>query len=220
MRARIQSVAVAAAATVIASLGTVGSLSAQAEPAADDAPVLLTPKGEVAEEVSEAEEAGDFIKLRDAYFETRLLAGDEPLTVERAAKLRRKAINSSTDLARVSSLAAAATVGGPWTSMGPDPTVQVGRTSNTFQAVSGRIGALAVRRDGTIILGAAQGGSGRTTKAPGGGPRARTTPTPSRSAPWRSRLRTTTSSTWAPARAHCPVTATTATASTSPPTAA
>ncbi len=33
-----------------------------------------------------------------------------------------------------------------------------GRTTNTFQAVSGRIGALAVRNDGTIILGAAQGG--------------------------------------------------------------
>jgi hypothetical protein len=40
----------------------------------------------------------------------------------------------------------------------PDPIVQVGRTSNTFEAVSGRIGALAVRNDGTIILGAAQGG--------------------------------------------------------------
>jgi hypothetical protein len=36
--------------------------------------------------------------------------------------------------------------------------VQVGRTSNTFEAVSGRIGALAIRNDGKIILGAAQGG--------------------------------------------------------------
>jgi uncharacterized repeat protein (TIGR01451 family) len=36
--------------------------------------------------------------------------------------------------------------------------VQVGRTTNTFEAVSGRIGALAIRKDGTIILGAAQGG--------------------------------------------------------------
>jgi hypothetical protein len=34
--------------------------------AGDDTPVLLTPKGEVAEEVSEAEEASDFAKLRDA----------------------------------------------------------------------------------------------------------------------------------------------------------
>jgi len=40
----------------------------------------------------------------------------------------------------------------------PDPIVQVGRTTNTFEAVSGRIGALAIRNDGTIVLGAAQGG--------------------------------------------------------------
>jgi uncharacterized repeat protein (TIGR01451 family) len=158
MRRRIRILALASATSLVVSLGAAVGLPAQAEPVADDAPVLLTPKGEVAEEVSEAEEAGDFIKLRDAYFATRLLAGDEPLTVERAAKLRRKAISSSTDLARVSSLAATATVGGPWNSIGPDPTVQVGRTSNTFEAVSGRVGALAVRQDGTIILGAAQGG--------------------------------------------------------------
>jgi uncharacterized repeat protein (TIGR01451 family) len=42
--------------------------------------------------------------------------------------------------------------------VGPNPIVQNGRTSNAFQAVSGRIGALAIRNDGTIILGAAQGG--------------------------------------------------------------
>ena len=41
---------------------------------------------------------------------------------------------------------------------GPWPLVQNGRTTNTFQAVSGGIGALAIRNDGTIILGAAQGG--------------------------------------------------------------
>jgi len=36
--------------------------------------------------------------------------------------------------------------------------VQNGRTTNAFQAVAGRIGALVIRNDGTIILGAAQGG--------------------------------------------------------------
>jgi uncharacterized repeat protein (TIGR01451 family) len=157
MRSRIRIVALAATATLVVTLGAATGAPAGAAPA-DDTPALLTPKGEVAAEVSETEEAGDFIKLRDAYFESRLLAGDEPLTIEGAAKLRRKAIAASTDLSRVSSLAAASTVGGPWTSIGPDPTVQVGRTTNTFEAVSGRIGALAVRKDGTIILGAAQGG--------------------------------------------------------------
>ena len=62
-------------------------------------------------------------------------------------------------------------------------------------------------------------GSGPTTPPPAPGPRAPRTPTPSRSARWRSRRATTRSSTWAPARAPCPATATTATASTSPPTA-
>jgi hypothetical protein len=157
MRPRIRIVALAAAATLVVTLGAATGAPAGAAPG-DDTPVLLTPKGEVAAEVSETEEAGDFIKLRDAYYETRLLAGDKPLTIEGAAKLRRKAIDASSGLSRVSSLATASTVGGPWTSIGPDPTVQVGRTTNTFEAVSGRIGALAVRKDGTIILGAAQGG--------------------------------------------------------------
>ena len=158
VRRRARLAALAAVALLAPMVATAGASPGNAAAGGDDTPVLLTPKGEIAEETSETEEAGDFAKLRVAYFETRLLAGDEPLTVEHAAKLRRKAINSSTDLGRVSSLAAASTVGGPWTSIGPDPTVQVGRTSNTFEAVSGRIGALAVRNDGTIILGAAQGG--------------------------------------------------------------
>jgi len=36
--------------------------------------------------------------------------------------------------------------------------VQVARTTNTFEAVSGRISSLAIRQDGSLILGAAQGG--------------------------------------------------------------
>ena len=36
----------------------------------------------------------DFDKLRDAYFETRLLSGDRPLTIEKAAKLRGKGITA------------------------------------------------------------------------------------------------------------------------------
>jgi uncharacterized repeat protein (TIGR01451 family) len=149
-----------AAATLLAPLVAATGITSGASAASggDDAPVLLNAKGEIAEEISEAEEAGDFAKLRDAYYETRLLSGDKPLTVEHAAKLRGKAINASQDLSTVSTAAAPATVGGSWASLGPDPTVQVGRTTNTFEAVSGRVGALAVRQNGTIILGAAQGG--------------------------------------------------------------
>ena len=146
--------AATAAAALIVPLVTVGGLPARGDVAPDDTPVLLNQKidGE-----NEAEE-DDFTLLRDAYYETRLLAGTEPLSLEKAAKLRRAALTQSTQLGTVSSAAAPETVGGPWANLGPNPIVQLGRTTNTFQAVSGRIGALAVRQNGSIILGAAQGG--------------------------------------------------------------
>src|SRR3954454_7863106 len=149
--------AFAAAALLAPLVAATPSVGAAAPP--DDTPTIITAKGEVADEISEAEEAGDFAKLRDAYFESRLLAGDdEDATIEEAAQLRNDAVGASHGLARVSSAAAAETVGGPWQSVGPDPTVQIGRTTNTAQAVSGRVGALVVRNNGDIILGAAQGG--------------------------------------------------------------
>ena len=124
-----------------------------AGPPPDDTPVLLTPKGEHEDGSDEA----SFDKLRDAYYWSRLLSGDDPLTIGEAAALRSKAGNKAGH-DRVGARAAGATRGGAWAGQGPNPIVQVGRTSNTFQAVSGRIGALAIRNDGTIILGAAQGG--------------------------------------------------------------
>ena len=114
---------------------------------AGDTPVQLTPKGDHDNGADEQ----NFDKLRDAYYATRLLSGDNPLTLTQAAALR----NSALKHAR---LLPGGGVGGAWSQVGPDPVVQVGRTSNTFEAVTGRIGALAIRNDGTIILGAAQGG--------------------------------------------------------------
>ena len=111
--------------------------------------------------------------------------------------------------------------GGTWTSQGPNPIVQIGRTT---QHLPGGVGP--DRRAGHPH---------RRDDHPGRGPGRhvdlrrdrrhvdlahRRQPTPSRSAPWPSRRATTTSSTWAPVRAPSPATATTATASTSPPTAA
>lgn len=122
----------------------------------DDTPVLLTPKGEIAREVSETDEQGSFDKLRDAYYLNRLLSGDNELTLDQAASLRTSAVKAARAIP--TSAPPGATRGGAWSSQGPSPIVQVGRTSNTFQAVTGRIGALAIRDDGTIILGAAQGG--------------------------------------------------------------
>lgn len=124
---------------------------AGAEPI-DDTPILLTPKGEH----ESGEEEGSFDKLRDAYYWSRLLAGDEELTIEQAATNRTRAASAAGGMAAETRRGGAR--GGTWTSVGPDPIVQVGRTSNTFEAVSGRVGALVVRNDGTIVLGAAQGG--------------------------------------------------------------
>jgi len=119
----------------------------------DDTPVQLTPKGE--------HETGDdeasFDKLRDAYYWSRLLAGDDELSFEQAATFRSKAATAANGLA-VETKRGSQTHGGTWSSVGPDPIVQVGRTTNTFEAVSGRISALVIRKDGTIVLGAAQGG--------------------------------------------------------------
>ncbi|HEX2895355.1 MAG TPA: hypothetical protein VHO29_15250 [Marmoricola sp.] len=138
-------------ATTAAFLATV-SPPASSAPQGDDTPVLLTPKGE--HETGE-EEAG-FDKLRDAYYWSRLLSGDNPITVSQAASLRTKAVKKAASTPKATP--PGATRGGAWANQGPNPIVQVARTSNTFQAVSGRIGALAIRNDGTIILGAAQGG--------------------------------------------------------------
>jgi photosystem II stability/assembly factor-like uncharacterized protein len=135
-----------------------GFLSAWAPPAAsgappaDDTPVLLTPKGEHEDGSDEA----TFDKLRDAYYWSRLLSGDDPISLTEAATMRTNAAGSAARIASESQRGAAR--GGTWTSQGPDPIVQNGRTTNAFQAVSGRIGALVIRPDGTIILGAAQGG--------------------------------------------------------------
>jgi uncharacterized repeat protein (TIGR01451 family) len=137
-----------------------GSLAAtppaHSSPQADDTPVQLTPKGEIADEFNEVDDQGSFDKLRDAYYWSRLLSGDDPISVGQAATLRTKAVKQAK--AMPNAAPAGATRGGAWVGQGPNPIVQVVRTSNTFAAMSGRIGALAIRHDGTIILGAAQGG--------------------------------------------------------------
>ena len=59
---------------------------------------------------------------------------------------------------------------GPWTEISPNPIVQVTRGTPSFEAVSGRVGALAIRpSNGRKILGAAQGGIWTYDAAPGSG---------------------------------------------------
>ena len=123
----------------------------------DDTPVLLTPKGEIADEFRGADEDSEGrLKLLDAYYETNILSGDNQLTLTQAAQLRSAGAKAAGLLPQ--SAPPGFIRGGAWTQQGPNPIVQVARTSNTFEAVAGRIGALAIRNNGTIILGAAQGG--------------------------------------------------------------
>ncbi len=133
-------------------LGFLPALSPAHALPADDTPTKLTMKGE---HETGAEEAG-FDKLRDAYYASRLLSGDTPLSIEQAASLRLDASRKSSSI--VSEDERGKARGGTWTSVGPAPIVQVVRTTNTFAAMSGRVGALVVRGDGTVVLGAAQGG--------------------------------------------------------------
>ncbi|MEP7092097.1 MAG: hypothetical protein ABI776_18490, partial [Nocardioidaceae bacterium] len=146
--------------------------SAGSAVSADDAPPLLNRKGE-----AEGEEEAGFDKLRDAYFWSRLLSGDDSLSVAQAAKLRLRASQQASRIDATDTRGKAR--GGTWATQGPNPIVQVVRTSNTFAAMAGRIGALVIRRNGTIILGAAQGGV--WTYAPGAGV----------NGTWRSRTRST-----------------------------
>src|SRR5215475_2197818 len=87
-RARIATLGVVA---LVAPFVSVAS-SVSAAPVADDTPVLLTPKGE---HETGAEENESFDKLRDAYYWSRLLAGDDQLTLEQAAGLRSQASSTA-----------------------------------------------------------------------------------------------------------------------------
>jgi uncharacterized repeat protein (TIGR01451 family) len=149
--------ALAAVALLAPMLATAGASTVSAA-SGDDTPVLLHPKGEIADEFNGADDANNFAKRNDAYDQNRLLSGDNPLSTSQAAALRGKGIAKAAKLPVVNSKTTPSTVGGAWTSIGPNPTVQVGRTTNTFEAVSGRIGALAIRKNGDLILGAAGGG--------------------------------------------------------------
>jgi uncharacterized repeat protein (TIGR01451 family) len=149
--------ALAAVALLAPMLATAGAGSVSAT-SGDDTPTLLTPKGEIADEFNEVDDANSFAKRNDAYDENRLLSGDDPLSTQEAAALRVKAATKASGMPAVKTKTQPSTVGGAWTTLGPSPTVQVGRTTNTFEAVSGRIGALAYRQNGDLILGAAGGG--------------------------------------------------------------
>ena len=95
--------------------------------------------------------------LRDQAFISGRLAGSAPLSVDQAVALRKAAADQARVLKNPPP-AGPTTFSGNWSPLGPNPIVQVQRSDSAFAAQSGRIGALAIRKDGTFILGAAQGG--------------------------------------------------------------
>jgi len=95
--------------------------------------------------------------LRDQAFISARLAGSAPLSVDQAVALRKAAADQA-KLLKNPPPPGPSTFTGAWSALGPNPIVQVQRSDNAFAAQSGRIGALAIRKDGTFILGAAQGG--------------------------------------------------------------
>jgi uncharacterized repeat protein (TIGR01451 family) len=108
---------------------------------------------------SEEEEGESLLLQRDAAFMLERTAGDIPLDNQQAGALRAAAARTAVRLRQEGVPAAGpSTFNGAWTQLGPNPIVQVTRSGGPFTAMSGRIGALAIRGDGTRILGAAQGG--------------------------------------------------------------
>ncbi|MBI5878623.1 MAG: CHRD domain-containing protein [Chloroflexi bacterium] len=100
---------------------------------------------------------------RDWAFYSRRTAGDPnvPFDMQAAARLRAAAADQlGSPGSRPSAPQTPGTFGGAWATAGPNPMVLTGRGDGTFDAMTGRIGALAIRSTApyTIYLGGAQGG--------------------------------------------------------------
>jgi uncharacterized repeat protein (TIGR01451 family) len=108
------------------------------------------------------EETEELLQQRDLAFITRRTAGDNPLNIQDAAKARATAAKAADKLRKGGTPPSGpATFVANWTALGPNPIVSGLRTPGpqAFGAMSGRIGALAIRKsNGQFILGAAQGG--------------------------------------------------------------
>src|SRR4051794_19335697 len=127
--------------------------AAQGVQAKDDTPILK-PGSARAEFGNEEAEAAAL--QRDYQADTKR-AGDRHLTNTQVAKLHAAAVVAARKLG--ASAAPAQTFDSAWTNLGPNPIVTTTRSDNSFYALSGRIGALAIRPSNhEFILGAAQGG--------------------------------------------------------------
>jgi uncharacterized repeat protein (TIGR01451 family) len=123
-------------------------------PSTEDQPGAVPPGFQFPDSQLSDETEARLLQLDQAYVAART-AGDSPLTIESIGKLRAAAADAARGAANAPS---GASFNSAWAALGPNPIVQVARSDNTFTAVSGRVGALAIRKNGQMILGAAQGG--------------------------------------------------------------
>src|SRR2546427_1384996 len=102
----------------------------------------------------------EILQQRDIAFISRRTAGDNVLSNQEAGAMRAVAAHVASDLRKNAAPAPGpATFTTAWAALGPNPIVQQTRGSGGFTAMSGRIGALAIRpSNGQFVLGAAQGG--------------------------------------------------------------
>jgi len=117
-----------------------------------DAPVMIPGSEPLGED-----EGGDDILINDDYVLSRE-AGDQPLTVEQAGQLRSAGADKARKIRQQPIPSATVTFKSAWAGIGPSPIIQSQRSDGSLAAVSGRVGALAIRQNGRFILGAAQGG--------------------------------------------------------------
>ena len=139
-------------ATVFATNGP--GMAVQVPSPVGDAPVLVpgTPYPD-----SGQDDGSNLITINDDYTLSRL-AGDNQLSVETAGQLRAAGAKKAQSLKQAPAPGGTVTFGSPWTGIGPSPILQIQRSDGALAPVSGRIGALAIRKNGRFILGAAQGG--------------------------------------------------------------
>jgi uncharacterized repeat protein (TIGR01451 family) len=109
------------------------------------------------------QEAGSSAELmaRNAFFMSRRTAGTNPLDADQAGIQRAQGQAEAKALRKGTSPTGPTTFDATWTGLGPNPIVQGLRSpgpNQRFGAMSGRIGAMAIRKDGTILLAGAQGG--------------------------------------------------------------
>jgi uncharacterized repeat protein (TIGR01451 family) len=95
--------------------------------------------------------------LLDQQFISTRTAGDVKLSVDQATALRKAAADQAKGLKNPPP-AGPTTFASTWSALGPNPIIQNQRSDGSNTAESGRIGALAIGKNGQFILGAAQGG--------------------------------------------------------------